>query len=257
MSATSLAVGDHEGRPSKDGLLRDEPLSAPPKAASRRKLALIVGAAVAALAILALAALRPFDRGYTRSQPDWPSIAHGSLYVDGVGESHWRLVDWNWRRDWDMSWIVAEGAPQILFFDDVIYGHRGSEDYITSERPGTYTRGYASRYDANVETLAYVFVAYTAPDLNWTDPRKVSLSVNGSPYDLSEGCLFLIKTADGGASVQQIDADMPAFRRSEDGGVTEAVDDFGELTEAVNEFAASNDDVLAFLKEISENQNRK
>jgi hypothetical protein len=143
-----------------------------------------------------------------------------------------------------MSWITVENAPRILIFDDVIDGGHRSGGLT-----GEYKTGYAYRYDENeVKEVVYEFAIYTAPDLDWTDPGKISLSIDGASFDLSEGSLFLIRT-NNGISVQQIDVDVPNFRRKDD--------DFDYLIEAVKEFAASNDDILAFLKEASENQNRK
>jgi hypothetical protein len=251
MSAT-LAVGDAQGQPGRDGLLRDEPLllsTAPSTATSKRKKgAAVVGAVFFSLAIIALALARHFGRNYTtQGQKD----SSGTLYLDGVGQSHWQLFDWtSWRFDWDtMSWIIVEDAPQILIFDDVNDGGHRSHGHSSSEHPGEYTTGYAWRYDENdVEEVVYDFAMYTSPDLDWTDPGKISFSIDGGSYDLSEGSLFLIRTNDG-ISVQQIDVDMPIFRAKDN--------DFHHLIEAVHEFAASNEDILAFLKGTSDNQNRK
>jgi hypothetical protein len=245
-----FAVG-YMGHPIRDGLLKDEPLSNVPSstATNKRKAAAAVGAVVVALAIIFLALARGFGRIYDSTQGQKAAI--GTLYLDGVGESRWQLFDWtSWRFDWDaMSWIIVEDAPRILIFDDVNDGCHRSHGHSSSEHPGEYMNGYACRYDENdVEEVVYDFAIYTAPYLDWTDPGKISFSIDGASYDLSEGSLFLIRTSDG-VSVQQIDVEMPIFRTKDD--------DFDYLIEAVKEFAASNDDILAFLKETSDNQNRK
>jgi hypothetical protein len=239
MLDTTLAVGEDQQRPIRERLLRDATLST--TANKKRKAALLAGAVVAALALLALAVISRF----APYPSEGPSSAIGTLFVDGVGQSKWVLLDWT--QDFDRasnSWIIVEGAEQILIFDDMVYdGSIHHVGYV--DRPSEqYTTGLALRYDASgSETLIYEYTAHTAPDLERTDPRKVSFSIDGIPYDLSEGSLFLVRTDDDGiVSVQQIYADMPYFRESE------------SVFDAVNEFAASNDGILAFLKDISENQ---
>jgi hypothetical protein len=216
---------------------------APPMRQNRRKVAWLVGAAVlAAIAVIiavAVAIVRPSAHRYTTQGPN---IAFSTLFVDGVGESPWVLLDWTSKFDWDnMSDIIVEGAPQVLIFDDLIGGGHGAEGHSSSEYPWDFTNGSATRSDG---TVAYEYAANTTQELDWTKPQNISFTIDGAPYDLSEGTLFLIRTADG-VSVQQIDADMPYFHKSDD------------VIEAVEEFAASNDDILAFLKEISASQDRK
>jgi hypothetical protein len=215
----------------------------PPKRQNRRRVAWLVGTAVlAAIAIaiaVALAVNRPFAPSYTTQGPN---MATGTLFVDGVGESPWVLLDWTARFDWDnMSDIIVEGAPQVLIFDDLIDGGHGAEGHSSSEYTWDFTNGSAIRSDG---TVVYEYAANTTQELDWTKPQNISFTIDGAPYDLSEGTLFLIRTADG-VSVQQISADMPYFQKSDD------------VFEAVAEFAASNDDILAFLKEISASQDRK
>jgi hypothetical protein len=230
MFDATLAAGEDQQRPIREGLLRDATLLTTVN--KNGKAALLVVAVVAALGLLALAVINssgPLLEG--------PGGTIGTLYVDGVGHSTWALLDWPRHVDSNSrSCITDEGAAQILIFDDrsahvVGYGDR-------------YTAGFASRYDASgSETFIYNYTAYTAPDLDWTDPNKVSFSIDGLSYDLGEGRLFLIRTDDEGiVSIQQIYAGMPCFRESE------------SVKDAVNEFAGSNDEILAFLKEISENQ---
>jgi hypothetical protein len=241
---TLLAVDEEHAIKStlemREGLLCVGPSSR----TNQRKVALLVGTVLAALAIsigTALAVTRPFAPKYTTQGPN---IATSMLIVDGVGESRWVLLDWTRRFDWDsdsMSYIIVEGAPQILIFDDLINGDHRTKGHSSTEYPWDYTSGVAIHGN---RTVAFEYAANTTQELDWTKPPEVVFSINGSPHDLSEGGLFLIRAANE-FSVQQIAADMPYFQKREN------------IFEAVEEFAASNDDILAFLKETSGNKERK
>jgi hypothetical protein len=78
MSAKFLAVSDHEGRPSKDGLLRDEPLlaSAPSTATSKRKKA----AAAAGAVVFSLAIYCPGPCPSFRSQLRYNARTNGCFW---------------------------------------------------------------------------------------------------------------------------------------------------------------------------------
>jgi hypothetical protein len=204
---------------------------------NKRKAALVVAAVLTILAItiaIALAVTRPFS---PRRTSQGPNSAFGTVVVDGVGESPWMLLDWTLMHDWDSkSDIFVEGAPQILLFDDLNDGGHGSNTHSSSEVPWAYTTGYAT---SNGGTIVYEYAANSTQYQNFVS--NVSFSIDGLPYDLSQGGLFLIRSADG-VSVEQVDADIPDFFKSED------------VFAAVQEFAESNDDVVAFLKEVSGNQ---
>jgi hypothetical protein len=199
-----------------------------------RKVTLLVVAVVLAVIVvpvaIGLAVSRPFR---SKSTTPGANTASGTLVVDGVGMCHSLLLDWKKRFDWEtMSDVFVEGAPQILLLDDVQGGGHGSSEHSSTEYPGSFGQGYATSSDG---TTVYEFTFITSQD------QQVSFSIEGTLYDLSMGGLFLIRTTDG-VEVQQIDVDMPVFYKSED------------VFEAIQSFAESNDDILAFLKEISEQQ---
>jgi hypothetical protein len=199
-----------------------------------RKVALLVVAVVLAVIVvpvaIGLAVSRPFA---SKSTTPGANTAFGTLVVDGVGTYNYVLLDWTKRYDWETnSDIFVEGAPQILLLDDVQDGGSGSSEHSSTEYPGSFGHGYATTSDG---TVVYAY------DFNTTQDQQVSFSIDGTLYDLSMGGLFLIRTVDG-VDVQQIDVDMPVFYKSED------------VFDAVQSFAESNDDILAFLKEISEQQ---
>jgi hypothetical protein len=207
-------------------------------ATNRRKVVLLVVAVVLVVVLvpvaIALAATRPFA---TKSTTKGSNEASGTLMVDGVGMSSYVLIDWTMQFDWEtMSDVFDEAAPQVLILDDLTGGGHGSEEHSSTEYPGAFGYGYATSSDG---TVVYEYATNTTQD------RQVSFSIDGSLYDLSMGGMFLIRTADG-VEVQQVDVDMPDFYKSDD------------VNGAVQSFAESNDDIIAFLKEISEQQrNRK
>lgn len=149
--------------------------------------------------------------------------------MDGVGSSSYTLLDWNMRLDWEtMTQFFVEGAPQILLLDDMPDGDHGSEEHSSTDYSWAFGYGYAS----NNGTIFYEY------NTNTTAEQQVSFSIDSLLYNVSKGSLFLIRTA-GEVEVQQVDVDMPVFYKSDD------------VNDAIQAFAESNDDILAFLKEIA------
>lgn len=201
---------------------------------TRRTVVLFVVAVLVAIVVpvtIALTAPRTY-----RTNTQGSNIAFGTVVVDGVGISPYVLLDWTKRFDWDtMSEVFVEGARQILLLDDLQDGGHGSNEQSSSEYPWAIGYGYASSSDG---TIVYEYATNTTHD------QQVSFSIDGSPYDLSMGGLFLIRTADG-VQIQQLDMDMPIFKKSDN------------VNDAVQSFAESSDEILAFLKEISEQQRQE
>jgi hypothetical protein len=207
---------------------------------NKRKMALLVFAVMLALVVvpiaIALTVLRPFASTQPSTQPfasksptQGSNIATGRLAVDGAGTSSYVLLDWTMRLDWDtMSQFFVEGAPQILLLDDLTDGDHGSEEHSSTDYSWAFGYGYAS----NNGSIVYEY------NTNTTKDQQVLFSIDGFLYNVSKGGLFLIQTA-GGVEVQQVDVAMPDFYESDD------------VNDAVQAFAESNNDILAFLKEIS------
>jgi hypothetical protein len=118
-----------------------------------------------------------------RTTTPTPAVAAGA--VDGTG---YRFLRWN------------EGLAIMIWYD--FRGESGSSSTSSGGglgAPPTYTvHGYAEseegeRFQWEVET---------------TDGRTARLRLDGEPYDLSGGTLFVVKMEDGRADVTQLDRDL-------------------------------------------------
>jgi hypothetical protein len=75
--------------------------------------------------------------------------------------------------------------------------------------------------------------------LETVDGDTATFSIAGRTYDLSEGALFLIRTLDGGAQVQQLSRDLSAIQPT---------------NESCAAFAETDTDVNRFIRWVNESQ---
>lgn len=133
------------------------------------------------------------------------TTAPGADIIYGtVANSAYTMLDWD------------EGL-RILIWTDVV-GDSGAGGNSSTEDDAYRLEGYAVGPDGR--SFEYL--------LETTDGVTADFSIDGEPYDVEEGALFLVTSIGGEVEVTQLDHDLAAVTRTNDG-----IEAFGEETAAV------------------------
>ena len=144
--------------------------------------------------------------------PPGPNALGGS-----IDQTSYLLLDW------------PEGL-RILIWDDVFEGRHGNHaESATNDHVYHQSGGARSvdgrRYEYSLETR---------------DGLQADFTIDGSPYDLDQGKLFLIRTAGGVTQVEQLDLDLSGLSPTNAG-----IEDFGRQTIEIARFFQSITNVAA------------
>lgn len=143
-----------------------------------------------------------------RSTPPGPNAVFG-----GIGsEAGYLLLDWQ------------EGL-RILIWDDIVEGDHHNSGSGSTTDPVFHQSGGASAPDGR----GYEYSVETS------DGQQADFTIDGIPYDLAQGKLFLIRTAGDGTQVQQLDLDLSNLTPTNDG-----IEAFGQATPEIAAFIAEN-----------------
>jgi hypothetical protein len=143
-----------------------------------------------------------------RTTPPGPNAVFGAA----VGQASYLLLDWQ------------EGL-RIMIWDDIVDGGHGNSGSGSTSDPVYHESGSAQAadgrgYEYNVET---------------SDGQQADFTIDGRPYDLEQGRLFLIRTAGDETQVQQLDLDLSGLTPTNDGIVA-----FGRETPEIAAFIAES-----------------
>jgi hypothetical protein len=200
------------------------PLLASP--ARRRRVFRLVGAAVVSIIVVGSAVWAASAARAMKSTVEGPDAASGSV-VYNEKYAPFTMLTWNHYRS---ATGKNDAVLKLLILDNLPdYGH-GSAGHSSSETDYSVDTGGAFE---NENDFVYQFKAIT-----WRN-RTVDFSIEDVLYDLDEGTVFLIRVENGDVEVQQIYADLSDVEPWSDSG------GYG-----VQEFCETNEDVLAFLKEL-------
>ena len=146
-----------------------------------------------------------------------------------------------------VSWSISTAdGPSVPGLDDacVLFGTYGDAAALTiwSDGPGaSFGAGFdksrnATHYSGTVasqDARKIEINAYT------TDGKTGDVTIDGQKFDLANGSLFLVKTADGETQVQQSTLKVPKPKEEAHGdstGPSEKLRDFGKSNEQIREF---------------------
>ncbi len=158
------------------------------------------------LAFLTLALLLLALVGCGRSTPPGPNVVYGQV----LDQASYLLLDWQ------------EGL-RILIWDDIVDGGHHNNGSGSTTDPIFRQSGGAQAADGRG------FEYY----LETRDGQQAEFTIDGLPYDLEGGTLFLVRTAGGATEVQQLDLDLSGLVPTNDGIV-----DFGRKTPEIAAFLA-------------------
>jgi Tol biopolymer transport system component len=128
------------------------------------------------------------------------STPPGPNSVSGVaGQASYLLIDW-------------EEGLRILIWDDIPYGGHGSASSSSTSDPPFHQEGSAQSADGR----SYEY------SLETIDGQQADFTIDGIPYDLKQGNLFLIRTTGGATQVEQLDIDLTSLSPTNAG-----IEDFG------------------------------
>ncbi|MGB3715969.1 MAG: hypothetical protein WA996_16200, partial [Candidatus Promineifilaceae bacterium] len=141
-----------------------------------------------------------------RSTAPGPNALGGS-----IDQTSYLLLDW------------PEGL-RILIWDDVFEGGHNNHTESATNDPVFHQSGSAQsidgrRYEYSLETR---------------DGLQAEFTIDGSPYDLDRGKLFLIRMAQGVTQVEQLDLDLSGLSPTNAG-----IEDFGRQTTEIEVFIQS------------------
>jgi len=140
--------------------------------------------------------------------PPGPNAVFGGL----DGDASYLLLDWQ------------EGL-RILIWDDIVEGGHDNSGSGSTSDPVFRQSGGAQAADGR--SYAY--------NLETTDGQQADFTIDGVPYDLEQGTLFLIRTTGDGTQVQQLDLDLSGLTPTNDG-----IAAFGRETPEIAAFIAEN-----------------
>ncbi len=143
-----------------------------------------------------------------RTTPPGPNAVFGGA----DGQASYLLLDWQ------------EGL-RILIWDDIVDGGHDNSGSGSTSDPVFYQSGGAQATDGRSYEYA----------LETSDGLQADFSIDGVPYDLEQGRLFLIRTAGDGTQVQQLDLDLSGLTPTNDGIVA-----FGRETPEIAAFIAES-----------------
>jgi hypothetical protein len=199
----------------------------------RCRIFLLVGAAVvAAIIVVGSVVIWAAASRTMKSTVEGPSDAQGSVYYN-ENYAPFTMLTWNHYRSLATTGKNDdEQVLKLLILDSLYnYGHM-SQGHSSSETEYSVDTGYAFE---NENDFVYQYTAIT-----WRN-GTVDFSIQDVLYDLDEGTVFLIRVENGNVQVQQIYADLSnvePWSDSDSGGYD------------VQAFCETNEDVLAFLKEL-------
>lgn len=171
----------------------------------QRKLTLIASGRRLAIALSALIVLLA---ACGRTTPPGPNAVFGAV----EGMASYLLLDWK------------EGL-RILIWDDIVDGGHDNGGSGSTTDPVFHQSGGAQAADGR----SYEYSAETS------DGLQADFTIDGRPYDLEQGRLFLIRTAGDGTLVQQLDLDLSRLTPTNDG-----INAFGQETPEIAAFIAES-----------------
>jgi hypothetical protein len=114
---------------------------------------------------------------------------------------------------------------RILIWDDIVDGEHDNSGSGSTTDPVFRQSGSARAADGRGYEYA----------LETSDGLQAAFTIDGAPYDLEQGRLFLIRTAGEGTRVQQLDMDLSGLTPTNDG-----IAAFGRETPEIAAFIAEN-----------------
>jgi hypothetical protein len=199
------------------------PLASP---ARRRRVFLLVGAAVVAIIVVGSVVWAASAARTMKSSVEGPDTPSGSV-VYNEKYARFTMLTWNHYRS---ATGKFDAVLKLLILDNLSgYGHKNA-GHSSSETDYSVDTGGPFE---NKNDFVYQYKAIT-----WRN-RTVVFSIDDALYDVDEGTVFLIRVENGDVEVQQIYADLSDVEPWSDSG------GYG-----VQEFCETNEDVLAFLKEL-------
>jgi hypothetical protein len=140
--------------------------------------------------------------------PPGPNAVYGGVN----GQASYLLLDWQ------------EGL-RVLIWDDIVEGGHDNSGSGSTSDPVYHQSGGAQAADGR----SYEY------ELETSDGLKAEFTIDGVPYDLEQGRLFLIRTAGDGTRVQQLDLDLSGLTPTNDSIVA-----FGKETPEIAAFIAES-----------------
>ncbi len=130
--------------------------------------------------------------------------------VEGAG---YLLIDW-------------QDGQRILIWDDIPNGNHGAASSSSTSSPpfqqeGSAQSGDGRHYEYSLESI---------------DGQQVDLTIDGVPYDLEQGKLFLVHTAGGVTQIEQLDLDLASLSPTNEGII-----EFGRLIPEIAAMIAGPD----------------
>jgi hypothetical protein len=140
--------------------------------------------------------------------PPGPNAVFGGVN----GQASYLLLDW-------------QAGLRILIWDDIVDGEHDNSGSGSTTDPVFRQSGSARAADGRGYEYA----------LETSDGLQAAFTIDGAPYDLEQGRLFLIRTAGEGTRVQQLDMDLSGLTPTNDG-----IAAFGRETPEIAAFIAEN-----------------